>query len=115
MVDLHEQNRSRPLLRCRYAGSVARQVHIASKHRDVGGVLRSRQVDELGVGQANLVRAEMLVATAECCRQQASNAVAADGEMLKPVTPALLTPALSQADSEIGYRVRGLGMAGRVD
>ena len=53
------QDRSGHVLRCRYAGSVARQVHIATKHRDARGLLRSRQVDELDIGQANLVRAEM--------------------------------------------------------
>jgi hypothetical protein len=39
--------------------AASRQVHIATKHRDARGLLWSRQVDELGIGQANLVRAEM--------------------------------------------------------
>jgi hypothetical protein len=46
VVDLHGPGQVWAVLRCRYAGSVARQVHIATKHRDA-------------IGQANLVRAEM--------------------------------------------------------
>ena len=41
------------------AGMRAASRHIATKHRDARGLLRSRQVDELDIGQANLVRAEM--------------------------------------------------------
>ena len=59
MVDLHGPGQVWAVLRCRYAGSVARQVHIATKHRDARGLLRSRKVEELGIGQANLGRAEM--------------------------------------------------------
>jgi len=59
VVDLHGRGQVWAVLRCRYAGSIARQVHIATKHRDARGLLLSRQVDELGIGQANLARAEM--------------------------------------------------------
>ena len=59
MVDLHGPGQVWAVLRCRYAGSIARQVRIASKHHDARGLLRSGLADELGVGQAKLVRAEM--------------------------------------------------------
>ena len=44
-------------------------MHVASKDRDVGGLLLFWQVDEMRVRKANLLRAEMLLVTAECCRQ----------------------------------------------